>query len=195
MSFDLQVTTAVAGAVVSLIAALGTSYLKEFFERIQRRERDKTEKAARRQVTEISVSIGGIRLSHQFEHAGAPQAQVTNQLLKEVEQGIVQGVSEQQGITKDQVATEVDERMKGLKERLQAIENRFPDEASIDKIASINDALFAQRIDQLSERLDKIEEKILSKWDVATIVSIIASGIFAVVGATYAVLKALGKAP
>ncbi len=85
--------------------------------------------------------------------------------------------------------------MKGLKERLQAIENRFPDEASIDKIASINDALFAQRIDQLSERLDKIEEKILSKWDVATIVSIIASGIFAVVGATYAVLKALGKAP
>ena len=195
MSFDLQVSTAAAGVAASLVAALGTSYLKELFERIQRRERDKTEKAAQRQVSEISFSIGGLRLSHQFEHPSAPQAQVTNQLLKEVEQGIVQGVSDQQGISRDQVTAEVDERMKGLKERLQAIENRFPEEASIDKIASINDALFAQRIDQLSARLDKLEEKMLSKWDVATIVSVIAAGIFAVVGATYAVLKAFGKAP
>ena len=85
--------------------------------------------------------------------------------------------------------------MKGLRERLQAIEKRFPDEASIDKIASINDALFAQRIDQLVDRLEKLEEKVLTKWDVAIIVSLVAAGIFTIVGATYAVLKALGKAP
>ena len=85
--------------------------------------------------------------------------------------------------------------MTEVRGRLEAIENRFPDDATIDKIASINDALFAQRIEQLSTRIEKLEEKLLTKWDVALIVSIVAAGIFTVVGATYAVLKVFGQAP
>lgn len=193
MPFDFQLVAAVAGAVASLIAAIGSNYFKDLFERTQRRERDKTEKVAQRHVTEISVSIGGLRLSHQFEQPLTPETQVASQLLKEVEQGIVQGVSDQPGLSREQVTGEVDEKMKGLRERLQAIENRFPDNASIDKIASINDALFAQRIDQLSDRIEKLEEKLLTKWDVAIIVSVVATGIFTVVGATFAVLKVFGE--
>jgi len=41
----------------------------------------------------------------------------------------------------------------------------------------------------------ELEEKVLTKWDVAIIVSLVAAGIFTVVGTTYAVLKALGKLP
>lgn len=195
MSFDFQAVTVLAGAIASVVAGFGASYFKDLYQRTQKRERDKTEQAAQRQITEISFSIAGLRVSHQFEHPSAPQAQVATQLLKEVEQGIVQGVSDERGLSREQVTAEVDEKMSGLRERLQAIEKRFPDEASIDKIASINDALFAHRIDQLFDRIEKLERKVLTKWDVAIIVSVVATGIFAVVGATYAVLKVFGKVP
>lgn len=38
---SLEIATAVVGATASLIAALGSRYFKELFERTQRRERDK----------------------------------------------------------------------------------------------------------------------------------------------------------
>jgi hypothetical protein len=82
-----------------------------------------------------------------------------------------------------------------VSERIKKIEGRFPEEAQIEKIASINDALLAERIDQLSKQVQALELRTLSKWDVALTVGLIISGIIVVVGATYGVFKALGKVP
>lgn len=195
MSFDVSIATAVAGLVASVAAAAISGLLKSSIERHKERDRNAIQEAARSHLTEISVNIGGIGVSYQIEKKASPEAQVASRLLKEVEQGIVEGVSDREGLSREQVRKEVEHRMTEVQGRLEAIEKRFPDDSTIDKIASINDALFAQRIEQLSTRIEKLEEKILTKWDVALIVSTVVAGIIVVVGATYAVLKALGHAP
>lgn len=195
MSFDVSMIAAVAGVAASAIAAFGTAFLKDRFDKLQKRDRDKVQETARNRLTEIRINFAGLGLSYQIEQAPSPETQVATRLLKEVEQGIVEGVSERESLSREQVRTEVEEKMAEVRGRLEAIEKRFPGESTIDKIASINDALFAQRIEQLTSRIETLEEKLLTKWDVALIVSIVAAGIFAVVGATYAVLKVFGHAP
>lgn len=195
MSFDIQLASSVIGVAASVLAAFGTGFLKSLYDKHEKRDRDKMQEAARSRLTEISINFAGLGLKYQVGQSTSPEAQVATQLLKEVEQGIVEGVSEREGLSREQARTEVEDKMTEVRGRLEAIEKRFPDDATIDKIASINDALFAQRIEQLSTRIEKLEEKLLTKWDVALIVSIVAAGIFAVVGATYAVLKVFGQAP
>lgn len=195
MSFDIQLASSVIGVAASVLAAISAGFLKSFYDKHEKRDRDKMQEAARSRLTEISINFAGLGLRYQVGQTTSPEAQVATQLLKEVEQGIVEGVSEREGLSREQARTEVEDKMTEVRGRLEAIEKRFPDDAIIDKIASINDALFAQRIEQLSTRIEKLEEKLLTKWDVALIVSVVAAGIFAVVGATYAVLKVLGQAP
>ncbi len=195
MSFDIQLASSVIGVAVSVLAAISTGFLKGVYDKHEKRDRDQMQEAARSRLTEISINFAGLGLKYQVGQTTSPETQVATQLLKEVEQGIVEGVSERDGLSREQARTEVEDKMTEVRGRLEAIEKRFPDDATIDKIASINDALFAQRIEQLSTRIEKLEEKLLTKWDVALIVSIVAAGIFAVVGATYAVLKVFGQAP
>lgn len=195
MSLDFQMISAIAGIAASAVAAFASALWKNYSVRHQKSDRDKIQETARSRLTEISINVAGLGLSYHIDRSAPPETQVANRLLKEVEQGIVEGVSEHEGLSREQVRSEVEGRMSEVRERLENIEKRFPDDATIDKIASINDALFAQRIEQLSARIDKLEEKLLTKWDVALIVSVVAAGIFAVVGATYAVLKVFGQAP
>jgi DNA-binding FrmR family transcriptional regulator len=195
MSLDISILSAVAGMVASVAAVAGSSFLKNLIERRKKRGRNEIQEAARTRLTEIRINVGGIGFSYQIEKKTSPEAQVASQLLKEVEQGIVEGVSDREGLSREQVRKEVEHRMTEVQGRLEAIEKRFPDDATIDKIVTINDALFAQRIEQLSTRIEKLEEKMLTKWDVALIVSTVVAGIFAVVGATYAVLKVFSHAP
>lgn len=194
MSFDAQIIAPVAGVAVSVIVGFVAAFLKDLLGKLQKRDRDKVQEAARSRLTEISINFAGLGLSYQFEQTPSPETQVATRLLKEVEQGIVEGVSEGVSLSREQVRTEVEDKMAEVRGRLEAIEMRFPGDATIDKIASINDALFAQRIEQLTTRIEKLEEKLLTKWDVALTVSIVAAGIFAVVSATYAVLKVFGQA-
>ena len=57
-----------------------------------------------------------------------------------------------------------------LEKRIQAIESRLPPNATIDKISSVNDAILATNIESLTRTVERIEEKTLTKWDVAVIV-------------------------
>ena len=141
---------------------------------------------AKRRITEIGLNFAGIQLSHRIDHdpKRAP-AQVTDELVAQIEEGIVARIADQKEPSGEKVRAEVDKAITELKARLESIETRFPDSSSIDKIASINDALFAERIDQLSQRIVILEQKQLTQWDVAITVSLVVAGIFTVVGATY----------
>jgi len=75
------------------------------------------------------------------------------------------------------------------------IEQRFPPEAQLEKIASINDAILSERIEQLMKQIELLESRILSKWDVAVTVSTVIGGVFAIVAATYGVISFLTNIP
>lgn len=88
---------------------------------------------------------------------------------------------------------EVERAVSALEERLHAVEKRFPDSATIDKISSVNDAIMATKLEELQRSLERIEKRFdaekVSKWDVATIVFTIIGSIGAVIGIVFGIIK------
>jgi hypothetical protein len=94
------------------------------------------------------------------------------------------------GITapsKERIRKEVQDAVTAFQERLERIEQRFPDESTIDKIASINDAILATKVEQLQKALEQLEPRLLTKWDVATIVFAVLAAIGGLAGVIFAV--------
>jgi len=73
-------------------------------------------------------------------------------------------------ISKEEVDKQIDEKVGSLVQRIVEIEQRFPGQDTVDKIASVNDAILATQIENLTETVKRIEDKILSRWDIAKIV-------------------------
>ena len=67
-------------------------------------------------------------------------------------------------------------------------ENVFASNATIDKISSVNDAILATNIESLTRTVKKIEEKMLTKWDVAVVVFQIIGVIGVVIGVIIGVI-------
>ena len=100
-------------------------------------------------------------------------------------------VPSQEQPTEEQIEAKIAEKLTEIKERVEQIESRFPKEATIDKIASVNDALLATQIESLTEAVTRIEQKILTKWDVAKIVFEILAGFGVLMGLLLAVIQLL----
>lgn len=81
------------------------------------------------------------------------------------------------------------ERFSGLQERLERIEMRIPEGATLDKLASVNDAILATNIESLSQAVGRLETRILTKWDIAKIVFLIVGSIIGVASLVVAVLR------
>ena len=141
---------------------------------------------------EVGLSIGGVSLRRVVESGGEGGLAPSQELLKRIEEQVLARVAASSGLTKEDVQREVDGQLVELQDRLAKIEGRFPEEARLEKFASINDALLSERIDQLAKQVEALEKRVLSKWDVALTVSSIIAGIAFVVGIAYAVFKALG---
>lgn len=192
---SLEVSSAIA-VVVSLLAGVATGALKSVIARRTEKHRMQSREDARRRISEIGLDFAVTQqhakmqmLDHEPERA---PIKLSDELLAQIVEGIVAQVAGQKELTGANIKAEVDKAVTELMGRLESIEARFPNNSSIDKIASINDALFAERIEQLSNRLSLLEQKQLTKWDVAITVSTVVAGICTVVGATYSVLKVLG---
>jgi hypothetical protein len=117
------------------------------------------------------------------------------QFVRYLENQIAMRVASSPGLSDEEVKSQFQTQLQEVGDRIAKIENRFPEESKIEKIASINDALLSERIDQLSKQLENIEKKILTKWDVAVLVSMMIGGIAFVVAATYSVLRLLPTTP
>jgi len=93
----------------------------------------------------------------------------------------------------ESVKKEIHEIREAFQERLERIEQRFPEEATLEKIASINDAILATKIEQLEKSVEELGNRILSKWDVATIVFAVIASVGGVAGAIFAVANFVMK--
>jgi hypothetical protein len=113
------------------------------------------------------------------------------ELAGALENQIAMRVASSPGLSTEGLKNVFEKQLEEVGARIEKIERRFPEESQIEKIASINDALLSERIDQLSKQLENVEKRVLTKWDVAVLVSMMMGGVAFVVGATYSVLKLL----
>ncbi|MEX2499832.1 MAG: hypothetical protein WD397_13265 [Wenzhouxiangellaceae bacterium] len=120
-----------------------------------------------------------------------PERLLKNHLTEEIRQSVIVHETAARNASDEEISDRINERLKVLKDRLTEIEKRYPDEGSIERTVSVNEALISERIDQLAVQTQALEAKMLSRWDVAMIVSTVLTGILSISGGTYAVFSAL----
>ena len=193
MNIDTNIFSMVIGTIASLLATIGVYLARKHIRGVNKEiryyiERVKTDKEKQKAYDDILDRI-------KIYDDSTTAAVKTSDLIRGMEDQILARLSVLSGVTKEDISKEIDLKMSQLHGSIKALESRFPDEASLEKVSSINDAILSERIDQLSRQVANIEKKILSKWDVALIVGTIITSIFLIVSTTYGVLKALGKIP
>ena len=182
----------ITSSLVALLVSSVASIVGYFFKRRSTEEREKLthelDKIARERW-EFGVSIGPVSWRKVVEPSSELSASAYPELLRSIEEQVVSRIATSSGLAKEDAQKEIDNQLSQLQDRFAKIESRFPEEAKLEKIASINDALLSERIDQLAKQVEGLEKRILSKWDVALTVSTMIAGIAFVVAATYGVLK------
>ncbi len=92
-------------------------------------------------------------------------------------------------LARAEIETEAHKEFDELKKHVEEIENRFPKEATLEKIASVNDAILATKFEALSESIKRIEDKLLTKWDVAKVIFQILAALGVLIGVIFAILQ------
>lgn len=172
----IEVTAALVGLVVSIFA--------QGYARFRRQQ-------AQREYLSSLENVDPEELLKEFDQEDAGQRAIVAKLLSEIGDEVrAEQPNELSGSPK--IQKEVERKIEEVRKRILDVETRFPNSTEIEKYASVNDALFNERLDQLGKRVERMESKILSQWDVAVVVSSVLGGIFGVVAATYAVLDFVG---
>ena len=92
-------------------------------------------------------------------------------------------------VSKEEIELKVKQKVDEIKKRIEEIEKRFPAEGTLEKIASVNDAILATNIESLTDSIKKIEERILTKWDIAKVVFQIIAALGVVIGLVFGILQ------
>lgn len=79
-----------------------------------------------------------------------------------------------------------------LKGRVAKIEERLPDDAVLDKVASLNEALLAKGLENVQKEIDRLQQSMLTRWDVVTVLFATLAAIAAVVGAVVGIVDLAG---
>ena len=175
---------AVIGTVASLMAAFTAQYCKK----IAARRLGTQKETIRQTIAAVSRDLGTLRISRALARQPADTRESSEALLQKLEQLVLRRVSAEPDKTEDRIKEDVQNEMSEFGDRIEKIERRSPDDIQLERIAAIKDAILSERIDQLSEKIDRLENRALSHWDVAITVSTIIGGIFAVVAAICALL-------
>ncbi len=183
-----------SGTIAALVAAIGAWLAKRRSLGERRRFTEELNRLTKERF-EVGLSFGPVSVSKLITGDQTASPLASAGLLMSFEKQIAARVAASPGLTKEEVQAEIDKQFFEFQECLSKIESRFPDNSQIEKIVSINDALLAERIGQLSKQMEFLEKRMLSKWDVAFTVSSIIAGIGFVVGATYAIIRFMGKSP
>lgn len=87
-----------------------------------------------------------------------------------------------------------------LDARIADLEKRLPAEATLEKVASVNDAILATKLESLDESLKQLREQslkeleglsnsMLGRWDVAVVVFAILAAISGILGAIFGIIN------
>jgi len=156
-----DIVALVASLIGSAVAAL-LSFLVAYKQRLERKKKERLEK-------ELSESLR-VSLSKSYQDYLGKYAEFAyldkDGYIKLLRDSLAHYPSlETKADIKEQVNASVNE----LENRIKAIEARFPQEATLEKIASVNDAILATQLDAMSNSIKDIKDKMLTKWDVVKI--------------------------
>lgn len=97
------------------------------------------------------------------------------------------------GLVNDDEPESLDLAVVDLDARLERVERRLPDPNDVDKVASVNEALLSKGLEDLRQVVAKLDERTLSKWDVATTVFAIFTAMGIVIAAIVGVAQMLNS--
>lgn len=181
--------------LIGILASLGVTVLSTLFAVItarlvqkRKRELEQRKKEAKQQLITWRNYIYH-DLSSEFKSDPYRQ-ELVDQWLLNVANSKIELTPQ---VTQDQIKSEIESKTKELADRIEKIEKRIPSEATIDKVASVNDAILATHIETLSESIKRLEERVLTKWDVAKIVFTIIGALGALISLVLTIIKFLSQ--
>ena len=178
----------IVGLLIAIITSLIGGLVAQRFSKLQRKSVAEAEEYLRKAQQEVRN-----KLVHDLAMS-IDDRQVRDLILKEfivyLESSAAGEISEFQ---QAKIKREVEDRTEVLKERLEKIEKRFPEENTLEKLASVNDAILGTKVEELQKSIERLDSKLLSKWDVAKIVFTIIGALGALVGLTITIIKFITK--
>ena len=159
--------------IVTIVSALAVSliglFVEYFFAIPARKNQEAKRRKTQEAVTNAQVSLVRDLLSDLPEPA---RERYINYLIKSQrpDGSFTEAPINIGNVNLPEIDEKVNLALSPLKSRLEEIEKRFPAESTIDKIANVNDAILATKIDQLTADIKRLDEKLLGKWDVAVVV-------------------------
>lgn len=172
------------GLLIGIISSLIAGLIAELFSKAQKKSLEQSREVFKKTQQEYRNKI-----VHDLA-TNIEDTQTRDLILKEfivhLESSATNEIAELQ---KDSIQKEVEDRTSTLKERLESIEKRFPEESTLDKIASVNDAILGTKVEEIQKSIEMLESKLITKWDVAKIVFTIIGSLGALVGLTITIIK------
>jgi len=175
--FTLAAVTALGGllaSVVSNLLAARQSRRREVMEAERGRLfRQETQQELRERLTELGANAEEVERA--LVDLGSPPVTGGTQPSKE------------------EIRQEVESAVNAIRDRIERVEQRFPEESTLDKIASANDAILATKIEFLEKSIANLESRMLTKWDVVTVAFAVLAAIGGLAGAAIAITNFVTK--
>ncbi len=179
MDIFLFVTALITGAVAALM-----SFIISYRQRVERKKENERQK----ELSEVLRLSFGKSFQDYFARYGSQliDADKTDYIKRILRNSLVHYPSLE---TKADIEKQVNERVNELKKRIEAIEARFPREATLEKIASVNDAILATQLEAMSNSIKAIQDNMLTKWDVVKIVFAILAALGVITAIIFGILN------
>ena len=94
---------------------------------------------------------------------------------------------------KKEIEAEVNSKIEEIKRRIEIVEARLPKDSTLDKLASVNDAILGTQIEALTEAVKDLKEKILTKWDVAKVVFTVLGALGIITAIIFSILNLMQR--
>lgn len=165
--------------------ALLTTLLTGVTHLFARKAKERAEKARREYQNELSDRLGNlIEQKAGFSQEFTPRAR---EHLLDWTAG--EPAEPSAGPPDESIQEIVQARTDALEARLEEIEERFPADATLEKMSSKNDAILATKLEALEDRIIGLEETMPSKWEMAVVTFMVVGGIAAVTAMIVGILQ------
>ena len=172
--------------LLSLLAALST-VIASFVAAILSQRSKKATKARRDRLTDAVTADIKTKIHRPAFTTYAPSID-----WKVVARSLVSAASTEPGRSEVETQKAVEEATASvgtsIEDRIRQIEERFPDADTIEKVTSINEAVLAVTLKNVQKALERVESRLLTKWDVAKIVFQILTALGVIVAIIFGVI-------
>ena len=180
-------------ASISAVVALGgmvASYISSY---LADKERKKIEKETEQYKALYKKSFSTYFEQLKKDHPKIQLGENWNELIEEYYASSISNSSAVEYLAEDEIQKIVEEKVNHLNGRIEEIEQRFPSQDTVEKISSVNDAILATQIENLTEKVNALEKSKISKWDVAIVVFQIIAALGVIFGIIFGFVSLFAK--